>query len=41
MRCGELAEPVQRRGGQEEGSGSLAEEACLSSFQITHQPGSA
>ena len=41
MRCGELAEPIQRRGGQEEGSGSLAEEARLGSFQRTRQPGSA
>ena len=41
VRCEELAELVQGRGGHKEVSGSLAEEARLGSFQRTRQPGSA
>ena len=41
VRCEELAELVKERGGYEEVSGNLAEEARLGSFQRTRQPGSA
>ena len=41
VRSEELAELVQGRGGHEEVSGNLAEEACLGSFQKTRQLSSA